>query len=144
MGGLRTIEAAYEYLRQGRSVIPIPAGEKAPHIPNWPNLQIREQELSEYFRDGSNIGILLGSASNGLVDVDLDSPEARKLASAFLPATGLIHGRAGSRASHYWFHTVQPPQPRKFTDADGKVILELRSNGQQTVVPPSIHPSGEL
>ena len=35
-----------------------------------------------------NIGLLTGSASNGLVDVDFDSPEAIWFATILLPATG--------------------------------------------------------
>ena len=33
--------------------------------------------------------------------------------------------------------------PAKFTDTDGTTLVEIRSTGQQTLTPPSIHPSGE-
>jgi putative DNA primase/helicase len=36
------------------------------------------------------------------------------------------------------------PGPKKFADVNGSCLVEVRSTGQQTVVPPSIHPSGEL
>ena len=35
------------------------------------------------------------------------------------------------------------PAPLKLCDVDGSCLLEIRSKGQQTVVPPSLHPSGE-
>jgi hypothetical protein len=41
---------------------------------------------------------LLGSKSNGLTDVDLDSPEAVKIADYFLPETEAVFGRAGKTA----------------------------------------------
>ena len=41
-----------------------------------------------YFRS-RNVGVVLGSRSNGLVDVDLDCPEALELADIYLPVTGV-------------------------------------------------------
>src|SRR5260221_5739661 len=38
---------------------------------------------------------------------------------------------------------VWTPQPMKFADTDGTCLVELRSTGQQTIVPPSVHHSGE-
>ena len=35
------------------------------------------------------------------------------------------------------------PAPMQFRDLNGDMLLELRSTGQQTLIPPSIHPSGE-
>jgi hypothetical protein len=75
--------------------------------------------------------------------VDLDSPEARKLAGHFLPETRMRHGRQRRRASHYWYLVHPTPEPEKFSDTGGKCLVELRSKGQQTIVPPSIHPNGD-
>ena len=67
MDGSSILSAASEYLRQGCAVIPIPAREKAPRIKNWPALRIAEPEVANYFGNGSNVGMLLGAASKGLV-----------------------------------------------------------------------------
>src|SRR5262249_48559960 len=55
-------------------------------------------------------------------------------------------GRASSPDSHCWYEAEL--QTRKFQDPDcpddeRAMILEIRSTGTQTLVEPSIHPSGE-
>ena len=94
-----------------------------------------------------NIGILLGEPSGGLVDIDLDSWEAVALADLFLPATNAIFGRKSAPASHRLYLVPSCTKRKSFEDStsgDKKaMIVEVRTTGQQTVVPPSIHPSGE-
>jgi hypothetical protein len=138
-----TLEAAREYVQRGWAVVPIPPGAKGPRIPGWQNLQLTEADLVAHFRNGENIGVILGTASGGLVDVDMDAPEAVVLGALFLPKTSMISGRASKPASHRWYLTQQAPSSEKFCDPDGSVLIELRSTGQQTLVPPSLHPSGE-
>jgi hypothetical protein len=88
-----------------------------------------------------NVGLVLGEASGDLVDVDLDVPEAAAIAGHFLPPT-LVSGRPGNPRSHYWF--VSPGAGSvAYKDTDGRVLVEIRANGRQTVVPPSVHPRGE-
>lgn len=135
--------AARRYLQRGWAVIPIPHREKAPRIKHWQERRIEESEISEHFRPEDNIGILLGKPSRRLVDIDLDCDEAISLASSFLPHTGRRHGRKSKPNSHYFYYAKPTPSPEKFSDVDGTSIVELRSTGQQTVVPPSRHPSGE-
>jgi Bifunctional DNA primase/polymerase, N-terminal/Protein of unknown function (DUF3987) len=130
-------------VRRGWSVLPIPAGRKAPKLRLWPSMRLKEEELQGAFNDTDNIGVLLGEASQGLVDIDLDSPEALKAAKYFLPETGRVHGRAGKPSSHFWYYIDPIPAPAKFSAHDGTVIVECRSNGQQTLIPPSRHPSGD-
>lgn len=142
-GTTPAIVAAREYLRRGWLPIPIPRGEKAPRLKGWQDLRLRESDLEAYFANGTNVGVLLGGASGGLADVDLDAPEAIHVADALLPLTERIHGRKGKPRSHRWYVTTQSAEPRKFTGLDGTCLVELRSTGQQTVVPPSLHPSGE-
>jgi putative DNA primase/helicase len=131
------------YIRSGYAPVPIPAGKKAPTIRGWQKLRLREDKIAEYFGDSDNVGLLLGKPSGGLVDVDLDAPEALVTAPAFLPATQMLHGRRSKPNSHWWYRVESAPAPQKFTDLDGSSLVELRSNGQQTIVPPSCHPSGE-
>jgi hypothetical protein len=102
-------------------------------------------EAKVYFDGQSNIGILLGEASKGLVDVDLDCEQAILLAPHFfLPETERIHGRKSKPNSHFWYRCTPTAAPRKFCDDDNSCLVEIRSNGQQTIVPPSVHPSGEI
>ena len=137
------IAAARELLRRGGIPIPVPARQKAPNLPGWQHLKVNEADIPRWFEGEGNIGLLLGEPSGGLVDVDLDCPEAMRLAVAFLPHTAMRHGRAGKPNSHWYYRVEDALAPQKFTAPDGGCLLELRSTGQQTIVPPSIHPSGE-
>jgi P4 family phage/plasmid primase-like protien len=102
-------------------------------------------DVPRYFIRGQNIGIITGKASGWLVTVDLDCHEAVTLAGRFLEPT-LTGGRESIPDSHWWY--IAPGlEHREFegipkTASEG-TILELRSTDHQTVVEPSVHPSGE-
>ena len=66
------------------TVIPIKSRAKAPEISGW---QYRRQEdfNPAEFGDETNVGVVLGDASGGLVDIDLDSRHF----SSLLPASDL-------------------------------------------------------
>ncbi len=131
------------YIREGLAPIPIPRGEKEPVLKGWPQLRIQEEEVPRYWNDSQNVGILTGAPSGGLVDVDLDCPEAVAVADVLLPRTGRVHGRPGNPSSHRWYIADPIPRTTKLKDADGSTLVEIRSTGVQTIVPPSVHPSGE-
>jgi hypothetical protein len=91
-----------------------------------------------------NVGLVLGTVSAGLVDVDLDAPEALALADRFLPPTASLFGRARKPRSHRLYvadGTV--PKSAAYRDVDGAMLVELRADKRISMVPPSVHPSGE-
>ena len=134
------------YHERGWQPVHLPARSKNPGFEGWQHFSCTLDEIGRYFPPTRNVGMLLGKSSNGLVDVDLDSPEAISLARQFLPHTEMVHGRLGKPQSHWWYvcesHT--PSQVQRFRDASGETICELRSTGGQTIVPPSLHDSGEV
>jgi hypothetical protein len=133
-------ERARRYIDRGWSVLPIAPKEKGCHIEKWQELRIRPEEVDEFFDRDSNIGILLGRASGGLTDVDLDYPEAEYVGRRLLPNT-LMSGR-GSEITHFWY--VSPGSKSiQYKDINGEVIVEIRGDNHQTLVEPSIHPSGD-
>ncbi len=101
------IEAARAYLDRGWQPIPIPGGQKKPVLDDWVNLRMAPDALGMYFGEPGNIGILLGEPSGGLVDVDLDGPEAVALAPIFLPTTAACFGR-GSKPDSHWLYIASP------------------------------------
>lgn len=136
--------AARGYLARGWQPIPVPRREKAPTRSKWQRLRVPVEDLPKYFPSGQeNVGLLLGDPSGGLVDVDLDAPEAVAAAPVFLPPTPRRHGRPGKSNSHWWYVSDPTPRPENWQDIDQAMLCELRSTGQQTIVPPSVHPSGE-
>jgi len=139
-----SLEAAAILRRAEIFSIPIPLRQKAPVLPNWPNLRITAADLPRYFNGApKNIGILLGAPSRNVVDIDLDALETLPLADMFLPPTGCRFGRPTKPASHRLYMATPLPTTEQFKAPDGTMLLELRSTNCQTVVPPSIHPSGE-
>ncbi len=74
------------------AVIPLLPQSKKPILDEWQKRTFEENNESE-FQPDSNIGVVLGEASNGIVDIDLDTPVAIKLAPLFLPETGWKFGR---------------------------------------------------
>ncbi|MCH8824010.1 MAG: bifunctional DNA primase/polymerase [Planctomycetes bacterium] len=138
--------AASNYFQRGWRPVPIPYKQKGPKVNGWQRLHVTEANLSQYFNcQLMNIGVLVGPPSK-LIDIDLDSPEAVRLAGQLLPPTGSIFGRAGNRNSHRLYTTDEfdGAESVRHKDNEGKSIVELRcSSGLQTVFPDSVHPSGE-
>jgi hypothetical protein len=100
-------------------------------------------QVPQFFSGAGNIGLLLGLPSGDLVDVDLDCPEARQLAPQYLPPTPAVTGRPSSPASHWWYRSPNVETRRHRDPVDQSSIVELRGTGCQTLVGPSVHPSGE-
>lgn len=138
-----TIAEVLSYLDRGWVPIPIPRGDKRPNTRGWQNLKVTKDTVGQYFTNSSNVGILLGDPSRGLVDVDLDALEARELADTFLPQTGCIFGRPSAPRSHRIYQVQLALRTEQFHDVDGAMLVEIRSTGAQTLFPPSVHPSGE-
>ncbi len=114
---MTTMEVAADFVARGYAPIPIPRGEKRPLLEGWQNLRITDDAaLARYFAHDCNVGVLLGEASGGLVDVDLDHPEAVRLADEMLPKTAAIFGRASKRGSHRLYRVTDPhvsvPEPK--------------------------------
>jgi hypothetical protein len=86
-----------------------------------------------------------GGRSGGLVDADLDCPEALDLAPEILPPTAAIFGRPSKPKSHWLYSVEGVAQSLTFKDPiTGAMLVELRGDGgRQTLFPPSRHPSGE-
>jgi hypothetical protein len=144
------LDAAITWIQKGFSPVPVPHRSKRPVLKEWQRLEITKEGASQYFNGASqNIGVLLGDKF-GSADVDCDCPEAITAAREFLPETGLIFGRQSKPFSHFFYRSDPPARTMQFIDPlDQSTIVELRglksdgSIGLQTVVPPSIHESGE-
>ncbi len=135
-------DAALRHTREGWAVVPVPPSSKAPALDGWQHLRLAEAELARHFAGpAQNLGALLGAPSHDLVEVDLDCREALALAH-WLPDTDRVSGRPGNPGSHRWY-VAAGVTTRRFKDTDNTTIVELRSTGAQTLLPPSVHPSGE-
>ncbi|MBX3024433.1 AAA family ATPase [bacterium] len=145
------LAAAREYVARGWSVVPLGRAAKAPTLRGWQRLRLQGADLEREVGSAGGIGILCGAPSGGLCDVDFDDAYARAAWPLLGPATDMRHGRASSPESHAWYVVDAPPAQTErlrdptARDAQGRAVtlIELRSSGGQTVVPPSTHPTGE-
>lgn len=143
-GAVSAIEgAALSLLESGYQPIPLRPRAKRPFNDRWPEIRLDATTVKSAFTSSSNIGVQNGAPSGNLVDIDVDCPEALALVH-LLPPTGMIHGRASAPDSHRWYrvNSTLPPTTQFKTPSD-QMLIEFRSTGSQTMVPPSIHPEGE-
>lgn len=136
------------YHDRGFRLVFYPTKRKGPIGNEW---QKKAANIEDY-TEGDNVGIVDGieiTPGKFLVDIDFDAPGVEGLAKFFLPDTQFAFGRETRKVTHAFYTTDKPPITKVFDDINGKRIIEFRGlskdgdPGMQTMVPPSIHPSGE-
>ena len=132
------LQYAQLYLAAGYCPIPVKPQDKEPVDNQWQTLRLTEDDLPCRFRRNSNVSVLLGEPSSGLIDIDLDDPNALKLAPHFLPETLFTFGRASKPMSHWLYRVPMPGRTTKFV-AGKKNLVEIRATGGHTVCPGSVH-----
>jgi putative DNA primase/helicase len=133
------LEYAAAYAHMGLSVVPNEG--KKPLLKGWPSKRLAEDDLPRHFDNGQNVGLVNGELAGGLVVVDMDVPEAREIAEWFLKET-LRSGRESTPGAHAWY-VAHRAKTKQYKDTDGMVLLEVRSDGCQTLVEPSVYADGE-
>ena len=133
---------ASQWLERGISPIPIKPFTKRPKMgERWNDYRATPETIPRDFQRSDSVGGLWGLASNWIVDVDLDWDEAARAARRILPKT-FTYGRPSRPNTHYLVQSVNCRGLKRVAD-DGSVIVEIRSTGSQSVLPPSIHPDNE-
>lgn len=150
------LSAARTYLARGLTPIRLAVRDKKPYGKPDDNTVTAENAaelLTPRGRDlPFNLGLRLGPEHGGLVDFDLDWPEARRLADLFLFA-GAKFGRFSAPGSHRLYTCPGLKGSKKFDIPELKgvaglpeehavCVLEVRASGH-TMAPPSVHPCGE-
>lgn len=140
-----TLDWASLYRSLELVVIPAIYGKKNPPI-NWKRYQKQkptDEEFNHWFNDGRlhNIAIVCGQISRNFTALDFDDKcvyekffDLSKLEKEF-PVV-----QTGSEEVHFqvWARTPKPQRSFKIP----KLHLEIRSDGNIIIVPPSQHPSG--
>jgi hypothetical protein len=94
-------DAASKYLSHGWQPIDLPLRSKSPNRIGWQDERPNAPELRRHLRGNPrNLSVLTG----GLLDVDIDAPEALLPADSFLPETQSVPGRANKHRSHRLRH----------------------------------------
>ncbi len=140
--------AAFYSLEYDWHVLPVDG--KRPRNNNWGEVRLTPAQIEKEFADSRvGVGVALGAASRGLVDIDLDVQgmnyhQVYPIMEAILPATTWKFGRKSKPNSHWLYRCSIPPPKTEQCKGTLGMILEKRSTGGQTVFPPSVHPSGEV
>ena len=131
--------------------LPAGWGRKNPSV-KWEQYQTRLPtiaEKTEWFHEGkaTNVGVLCGAVSGGLVIFAFnDQNGAREFFGEErwqrLPQTTFI--TKSIRGHHVWLRAETPIQSQKIGKGKNESWLEIRSDGNFTVAPPSLHPKGIL
>jgi P4 family phage/plasmid primase-like protien len=136
---------ASRLLDLGYHVIPLQYKSKSPGYPNWQNLLLGPDRHDEQFPPDKqfNLGILLGTeVSDGVflhaVDVDSDDEQILLRVRHALPPCPQKRGLKGFTA----FVSRHESNTKKVfrLKAPLKGQIEVLGKGQQTVLPPSLHP----
>lgn len=128
----RNISKTFEDLFYNYEMPVIPIVGKRPIIKGWQKYCSSMPSDIEYasFNKAKNIGICLGKAS-GLVALDIDTDDQKVLTAC--PKSPLVkRGKKGETR----FFRYNGERPLKKHD----IGIEILSEGNQTVIPPSVHP----
>jgi hypothetical protein len=112
-----------------------PEGEGSAGSQGARGLGAMKWEQRKYTAKDFNPGMNIGLRHDTRAAIDLDCPEAIKVAGRFLPPTD-TSGKERTPDSHWWYEPVNGEPPyKKFTD-NTITILELRfGSNKQTVIP---------
>jgi len=152
LGYIKGLEVCLElYQRWGVSIIPIAPKSKKPLV-DWKEYQKRKPDVAEiaewwkkHWSKEANVGVVCGKVSNNLVVLDFDNPGQQW--EDFLNTVQERYGKsvyeltpvvATNRGFHVHVRTKLPVTSRKL---DG---VEIRSDGNYVVAPPSVHPDGAV
>ncbi len=162
------VEFAESYANKFHAVVPVGAWEfkgrdgeivsmwKKPLIPDWTTKPLttvaqvcREWERYSKYGNVPNIGIATGQICGGYIVIDLDRHPDRgidgyEVLTDWERDTGRMLPESwtaitGSGGYHIWFHT----QIAMRSYANAEMGVDLRADGAQIVVPPSLHRSGK-
>lgn len=134
-GGMTLVEWRRFYAGLGLVTIPLRPREKRPLRKGW--LDGREEHWAGAPAD-SNIGILTGARSGGLVVLDFDTRDGPEVVLGMTPAQLAVVTMVVETARGWHVYSRGSNIPSA-TPREG---LDLRGEGGMVVAPPSIHPSG--
>lgn len=139
---MASLDIARDLLARGFQPVLIRGRTKKPELSEWQKQRYTLDDLSGVFKNGANVGILLGAPSDHTVDIDLDHPLATRILKAMGEPSTLAYSHA--ERNHYLFRASPPvPATVKFQgtrQGSSLMFVEVRSNGGQSLAPGSIHP----
>jgi len=133
------------YKKLGFAVIPLLPKSKSPFLKTWKEYESRkpaDEEIGKWFNEDNlakhiNIGVICGSVSGNLVVIDFDDPEIYR---KFFDPEIEKHTLVVKTARGIQVYLISKDRCPSFRIPQLK--MEVRSDGNYVVAPPSIHPTG--
>lgn len=132
--------------QNGAMFVPVRAQDKAPIGEEWQRHPFTIHQIQSHVQKGGNVGLLVGKYSNGLCALDIDRDFTKFLAKfpRFANSPRIVRGNALDRGKVLIKIAGDIPPPRKWKPVPhDSPYAEWLSTGNQAVVPPSIHPTGQ-
>jgi hypothetical protein len=133
---------APQLVERGYFPLPIAPGSKAPHryVPSKNKFELffgwheRPDPITTP-QPGAGVGVRMGK---GIVALDYDNEEAALRVSEAIGGSPV--NKAGETAWTEFYRTNTLVPSEDFVDENGELMLQVLSDGRQTVIPPTIHP----
>ncbi len=140
--------AARDLAEKGYHLVPLMPGSKAAVDKSWTKLRLNVDQVRERWDDNPDLGVglLLGTeVADGVymaaIDVDTDDEVILDRVAKALPDAA--PAKRGKKGITYLVRTVAPIKKVLIKKKGSPVaLIEILAFGQQTVLPPSLHPKG--
>lgn len=136
----------------GYHVIPVNYGKKFPEDKNFLDFRIHADEVPQYFDLGRdwNLGLLLGTeVTSGafLAGIDVDVEDELLISRIRAAIPGEPVAKRGKKGITFLVRTAHAMKSAKFARKDPITkkrftVIDFMGVGNQTVLPPSVHPDG--
>jgi P4 family phage/plasmid primase-like protien len=142
------LSEAEQYAEAGFWITPLKHASKQAVLQNWQNVFVTPDRVPSLFTDTRNLGLLLGKPTGSFylyaIDVDVDDPVVLyAVEQAIGPGAPQKRGKKGmtfimtSKDTSYAKAKIKSKGARQ---NPGKPMIEILGDGNQTVLPPSVHP----
>jgi hypothetical protein len=128
----------------GYSPLPLLPGKKRPASPGWQACcdtllasGVQERYTRSFVAYG--VGVALGYRELIALDLDTEAPAVDAAIRSVLPPSPVAKRGAKGRTDFYR-DPARTIRARKFKARDGAMLVEVLARGNQTVVPPTLHP----
>ena len=137
---------APHYGSRGYAVVPVARGGKNPLVKSWADIAATNAGLETYRQKfpTANIGLIAGSVlpnNQKLAFIDIDDDRLVPFVGAIAPSSC---GKVGSKGLTSFYRAVSGLKTAKLRGPGAAApAVEIFTTTGQTVLPPSIHPSGK-
>lgn len=148
---MQMIDHALAHARAGFRVIPIPAGQKGPELPNWQNRATRdESQIRAWWTaaPNGNVGLVMGGPER-LIAIDVDGDAGKASLDALeaehgpLPET-LVAETGSGNGTHILFRVPMHFDATRIKNRElfKNAKIDVKFHNGQIVGAGSVHPSG--